>query len=157
MVERFRHLERDAASGRRTSRICSRHRAIEVGRGGLRELGSVRRARESRRQAKERRPDPRKAAAKQKAVSDQRDAALSQFNACLAKGSAVEALALHKQMSQTHGDWQLTQPQLLALIKALHKERLWSQSVAPMIAYLQAASDAARAGPAAFGANPVDS
>ena len=93
--------------------------------------------------AKVRRPDPRKAAAKQKAVSDQRDAALSQFNACLANGSAVEALALHKQMSQTHDDWQLTQPQLLALIKALHKERLWSQSVAPMVAYLQAASDAA--------------
>jgi membrane associated rhomboid family serine protease len=93
--------------------------------------------------AKGRKPDRRKAAANQKRLADQKEAAFTQFNACLARGSAVEALALHERMSQTHRDWQLTQPQLLQLIKALHKQQLWSQSVEPMVAYLRAASDAA--------------
>ena len=93
-------------------------------------------------QAKQKRPDARKAAAKQKRLADESSAALANFDTCLAQGRAVEALALHVRMSQSHGDWQLTQPQLLELIKALHKQKLWSQSIAPMVAYL-AAPDAA--------------
>lgn len=94
-------------------------------------------------QAKQKRPDARKVAAKQKRHADESSAALANFSACLAQGRAVEALALHVRMSQSHDDWQLTQPQLLELIKALHKQKLWSQSIAPMVAYLRSAPDAA--------------
>src|SRR5262249_21621525 len=51
-------------------------------------------------QARQRRPSAGQIAAKEKQAVDQRAAALSQFNVCVAHGRPAEALALHERMSQ---------------------------------------------------------
>ncbi len=72
-----------------------------------------------------------------------RSTAMALFASHLAEGRAGEAAALHKKMSQL-GDWKLTDEQLLDLIKALHREKLWTLSVPPMMEYLQTVSDIPR-------------
>ena len=73
----------------------------------------------------------------------QRDAALVAFQQYLNENQPAGALALHDKMRQAGGGWQLTQAQLLELIRSLHQQKLWSESVAPMVEYLRAAGDAA--------------
>jgi membrane associated rhomboid family serine protease len=87
--------------------------------------------------------DPRNAAAKERVKQEQFDAAKPQFKNFLAGGQAGEALALHKKMSRESAAWQLNQQELLALVKALHQQQLWSLSVGPMVEYLGKAPDSA--------------
>jgi hypothetical protein len=61
----------------------------------------------------------------------------------LKNGQAAEALALDAKMTTTDPGWHLTQELRLELIKGLHKARLWSQSVAPMVEFLRRAPDPA--------------
>lgn len=93
--------------------------------------------------AKARKADPKKVAAKRRHLADAREAAAREFDQLLAQGRVVEALALDRRMKQSHKDWQLTQQQRLALVKNLHRQQLWSQSVQPMADYLRAAPDSA--------------
>ena len=72
-----------------------------------------------------------------------RSTAMALFASHLAEGRAGEAAALHKKMSQL-GDWKLTDEQLLELIKSLHREKLWTLSVPPMMEYLQTVADTPR-------------
>jgi len=72
-----------------------------------------------------------------------RNTALALFNSHIEQGRAAEAAALHRQMSERLDDWKATQEQLLCLIKALHKQELWSLSVGPMAEYLERANDSA--------------
>jgi membrane associated rhomboid family serine protease len=69
--------------------------------------------------------------------------ALALFTNHLAEGRAGEAAALHAKMSQSP-DWTLSHAKLLDLIKALHRDKLWSLSVPPMIEYLKEEPDAHR-------------
>jgi membrane associated rhomboid family serine protease len=88
-------------------------------------------------------PDPKRAATLQKNRESLRATALAHFAHHLREGRAAEALALHEKMTHTDGQWQLSQPQRIELVKALHKGRLWSQSVMPMVEFLRHAPDAA--------------
>ena len=88
-------------------------------------------------------PDPKRAATLQKNRESLHTTALAHFAHHLREGRAAEALALHKTMGGTDGSWQLSQQQRLDLVKALHKRRLWSQSVMPMVEFLRHAPDAA--------------
>jgi membrane associated rhomboid family serine protease len=70
----------------------------------------------------------------------QRDAALVAFQSFLNQNQPADALALHDKMRQADGGWQLTQTQLLALIRSLHHKscgrsrwRRWSNTCAPPV------------------------
>lgn len=93
--------------------------------------------------AKERKPNLRRAAELQKNRESLRSTALAAFAHHLQQGRAADALALHENMAKTDGNWQLTQAQRFELVKELHKAKLWSQSVMPMVEVLRHAPDAA--------------
>jgi membrane associated rhomboid family serine protease len=88
-------------------------------------------------------PDPKRAAERAKNRASLRTTAMTQFTHHLHEARAADALALHEKMLQTDANWQLSQPQRLELVKALHQQKLWSQSVAPMVEFLRHAPDAA--------------
>ena len=73
----------------------------------------------------------------------ERKAALAHIETHLEHGRASEALALHERMKQRIVDWQLSQATLMKIIKALHANKLFAESVAPLVDYLRAAPDAA--------------
>ncbi len=75
-------------------------------------------------------------------LESKRRTALVIFSNHMQEGRAAEAAALHQQMTARLGDdWKLTPAQLLDLIKALHKQELWSLSIAPMFDYLHSADE----------------
>ncbi len=87
--------------------------------------------------------DLKQAAQKLKNRQSMRTTALAQFVHHLNAGQPAEALALHETMSRKDEQWQLSQPQRLELVKALHKRRLWSQSIGPMVEFVRSAPDCA--------------
>jgi membrane associated rhomboid family serine protease len=92
--------------------------------------------------AAQRKIDPRRLAEKQRQQETQRTGAIMQFQQYLAVGQPAAALTLHRKMSDTGSDWQLNPKQLMELIKSLHKQQMWSESMAPMVEYLRAAPGA---------------
>jgi membrane associated rhomboid family serine protease len=66
----------------------------------------------------------------------QRDAALQQIRQILRAGQPLFALHAHDRMTRILPDWTLPQPDLCALILALHKKSLWLESIAVMNEYL---------------------
>ncbi len=94
-------------------------------------------------EAKKKKPDPNRAKKQAQLQESRRAAALNQFDNHLAHGRAEAALQLHQTMSQAKVSWQLSQQRLLDLVKALHKQQRWTESVPIMAAYLRAAPDSA--------------
>jgi membrane associated rhomboid family serine protease len=73
-----------------------------------------------------------------------RATAMAIFDEHLKEGRAADACALHQTMSQRLSqDWKLAPEQLLALVKALHRSELWSQSIEPMTEYLREVNEPA--------------
>jgi membrane associated rhomboid family serine protease len=88
-------------------------------------------------------PDPKRISEKEKNRASIRATAVRQFEHHLREGRAAEALALHQKMTRIDAAWQLSQTQRLEMVKALHQQKLWSQSVAPMVDLLHHAADGA--------------
>jgi hypothetical protein len=52
-------------------------------------------------------------------------------------GDAAGAAKLYKQQRALHPEWNLNAAELMALIQAIHQQKLWSESVLPMVDYLR--------------------
>jgi membrane associated rhomboid family serine protease len=89
---------------------------------------------QERAEADERKPDR----VKQRAAEQQqlRTAALQQTRELIQSGQALFALRAHQRMARELPDWELPEPDLLALIQGLHTQQLWADSIAPMAEYL---------------------
>ncbi len=83
------------------------------------------------------------AAAEQESVEAKRALAVKQFVHHVQHGNGMEALAVHVRMRHADSEWELTQQQRMALIKVLQKQKLWSESVAPMAEFVRDAPDGA--------------
>jgi hypothetical protein len=88
-------------------------------------------------------PDLKRAAEEPKNRDSMRATAMAHLAHHLKEGHAAEALALDKKMAGVDPGWHLSQQLRLELIKGLHKARLWSQSVGPMVEFLRRAADPA--------------
>jgi membrane associated rhomboid family serine protease len=99
--------------------------------------------REGQKVAKKKKVDHKQVAARQEQRAARLAAATRQFQHSLAAGHGLEALAIHERAASGNFGWQLDQPARLALIKALHQEKAWSQSILPMVDYLRDAADGA--------------
>lgn len=77
---------------------------------------------------------PIDAAAEQAA---RRRAALAQIRGLLKDGSVAGAFKLHQRLSETIRGWQLPADDLLDLVKALHREEAWADSVPLLVEYLR--------------------
>ena len=109
------------------------------------DLFAVLGGREGQAKAKKRKPDVKKIAEERQHREARLVAARNPLSPALGARSRRPALAIHQKMSALNDGWQLEQPQLLALIQALHKQQLWSESIPPMVEYLRTAPDGARA------------
>jgi len=74
---------------------------------------------------------------------DRSDEFLQQIKQTIADGQPQVAFAVHQKMLHTHDTWTLPENDLLNLIVAFHKQQLWSESLPPMVEYLQSYSSAA--------------
>ncbi|HEV3165554.1 MAG TPA: hypothetical protein VGZ22_16120 [Isosphaeraceae bacterium] len=84
---------------------------------------------------------PKKKKRKQKAVGDQQTeakgaAALESLRQAIAEGHTVAALAIYQKAEQTPGLWQTPETDLLGLIKLLHAEQRFVESVPVMEQYI---------------------
>jgi membrane associated rhomboid family serine protease len=61
----------------------------------------------------------------------------------LATGDAAGAANVYEKQRAAHPDWKLDEPELMALIKSLHKGQLWSSVLRPMADYAQQFPDRA--------------
>ena len=68
---------------------------------------------------------------------DRRDAAHKQIRALLADGKPDGALTLYRKMSQIGDDVELRRDELLSIIKALHTQEKWSESIPFMVELLK--------------------
>jgi membrane associated rhomboid family serine protease len=55
----------------------------------------------------------------------------------LAAGDAAGAAKVYEKQRAAHPDWKLDEPELMALIKSLHKVQLWSSAIRPMADYVR--------------------
>ncbi|MDZ4820056.1 MAG: rhomboid family intramembrane serine protease [Planctomycetota bacterium] len=71
-----------------------------------------------------------------------RQAAVAHFKEHMRLGNAMAALQLNENMSRKDNQWELSQPQRLALIQLLHKQQLWKESIPIMAKFLDMSPDA---------------
>jgi hypothetical protein len=64
-------------------------------------------------------------------------AKLERLKRAIADGLAVEALAIHEKTSQALSGWELPEADLFGLIKLLHQDKMWSESVPLMEQYVR--------------------
>jgi membrane associated rhomboid family serine protease len=62
--------------------------------------------------------------------------AAEQIRQIIRDGQVLLALKAHQRMSREFPDWTLSQADLFSLVQALHAEKLWTESLAPMNEYL---------------------
>jgi membrane associated rhomboid family serine protease len=87
-----------------------------------------------RAEADEKKPARVKQRAKEQ--QDRRAAAFQQIHEIIHVGQPLFALKAHQKMARELPDWVLPEADLLALIQALHQEKLWAESIPPMAEYL---------------------
>lgn len=68
---------------------------------------------------------------------ERRDSALAQIRGIIADGRPELAYKAHQKMERTIEDWYLPEPDFLKLISAYHEQKMWSESVEPMVQYLR--------------------
>lgn len=107
------------------------------------DLFAVLGGREGQAKAKKRKPDVKKIAEERQHREARLVAAETHYRQHLEHGRPGAALIIHQKMSALNDGWRLEQSQLLALIQALHKQQLWSDSILPMVEYLRTAPDGA--------------
>jgi membrane associated rhomboid family serine protease len=87
-----------------------------------------------RQEAEDRKPER----IKQRADEEQQrhDSATQQIRELIHNGQPQFALKAHQRMSQAMPNWNLSEPDMLGLIRGLHEKGLWSDSISPMAEYL---------------------
>jgi membrane associated rhomboid family serine protease len=73
---------------------------------------------------------------REKEKRQQRESALEQIREIIGKGQATLAIQAHRRMSREFSDWTLPQPELWMLIRTMHEQKLWTESVPLMVEYL---------------------
>lgn len=68
---------------------------------------------------------------------DRRESALEQICEIIADGRPELAYKAHQKMARSIENWHLPEPEFLKLIAAYHDQKLWSESVEPMVEYLR--------------------
>lgn len=80
---------------------------------------------------------PARAQQRAKEEEERRAASLQQIREILQNGQPQFALKAHQRMAREFPDWTLPEADLLSLIHALQEQKLWSQSIEPMVEYLK--------------------